>query len=212
MLTAAASAPGASSGSRAGALANSLWARFVETSGGIVAGLSGRYATALFDLAHEGKALDAVSASLATLRGALAESADLRTLASSPRLDRASAAKGIAAVAASLGLDPLTSNFLGVLAANRRLSSLTQVIRDFDALAARHRGETTATVTSAHPLDEAQQAALKAQLRKRLGRDVALDLIVDKSILGGLVVRTGSQLIDSSLATRLNTLAHAMKG
>ncbi len=184
----------------------------METSGGIVAGLPGRYATALFDLAHEGKALDAVSASLSTLKAALADSADLRTLASSPRLDRTSAAKGIAAVAASLGLDPLTTNFLGVLAANRRLSSLGQVIRDFDALAARQRGETTATVTSAHPLDEAQRAALKTQLRKRLGRDVALDLIVDKSILGGLVVRTGSQLIDSSLATRLNTLAHAMKG
>ena len=184
----------------------------METSGGIVAGLPGRYATALFDLARDGGALVTVSASLAALKAALAGSADLRTLTTSPRLDRASAARGIAGVAASLGLDRLTSDFLGVLAVNRRLAALPQVIRDFDALAARQRGELTATVTSAHPLSDDQQAALRAQLRKRLGRDVALDLIIDKAILGGLVVRTGSQLIDSSLATKLNTLAHAMKG
>jgi len=184
----------------------------VETSGGIVAGLSGRYATALFDLAREGKTLDAVSGSLATLSQTLGESADLRTLTTSPRLDRASAAKGIAAVAASLGLDKLTSDFLGVLAANRRLSALPQIIRDFNALAARHRGESTATVTSAHPLDDDQRAELKAKLRARLGRDVALDLRVDKDILGGLIVRTGSQMIDSSLRTKLAALSTAMKG
>ena len=184
----------------------------METSGGIVAGLPGRYATALFDLAREAKSLDTAAASLASVKAALAESPDLRTLTTSPRLDRASAAKGIAAVAASLDLDKLTSDFLGVLAANRRLAVLPQIIRDFDALAARQRGETTATVTSAHPLNDDQQAALKAQLTKRLGRKVALDLVVDKDILGGLVVRTGSQLIDSSLRTKLNTLAHAMKG
>ena len=184
----------------------------METSGGIVAGLSGRYATALFDLAQEARTLDAVSASLATLRRALAESADLRTLTTSPRLDRKSAAAGIAGVAATLGLDKLTSDFLGVLAANRRLSSLLQIIRDFDALAARQRGETTATVTSAHELNAEQQAALKAKLRARLGRDVALDLNVDKDLLGGLVVRVGSQMIDSSLRTKLAALSTAMKG
>ncbi len=184
----------------------------METSGGIVAGLPGRYATALFELAQSGSSLDTVAASLASVKAALAESADLRTLITSPRLDRASAGRGIAGVATALGLDKLTRDFLGVLAANRRLAVLPQIIRDFDALAARQRGELTATVTSAHVLSADQQAALKVQLRKRLGRDVALDLIVDKSILGGLVVRTGSQLIDSSLRTKLDTLAHAMKG
>ena len=184
----------------------------METSGGIVAGLSGRYATALFDLAREGKTLDAVSASLVTLQRAVDETPDLRTLITSPRLDRLSAGKGIAAVAATLGLDKLTSDFLGVLAANRRLSALPQVIRDFNALAARQRGESTATVTSAHPLDDDQRAALKTKLRARLGRDVALDLRVDKDILGGLIVRTGSQMIDSSLRTKLAALSTAMKG
>lgn len=184
----------------------------METSGGIVAGLSGRYATALFDLAREGKALDKVSASLATLKTALAESADLRTLTTSPRLDRTSAGKGIAGVAKSLKLDPLTTNFLGVLAANRRLADLPAIIRDVEALAARQRGEATATVTSAVPLSPEQQGQIKAKLKQRLKQDVALDLRVDKDILGGLIVRTGSQLIDSSLRTKLNTLAQAMKG
>ena len=133
----------------------------METSGGIVAGLSGRYATALFDLARDGKALDAVGASLGTLKAALVESADLRTLTNSPRLDRASAARGIAGVAASLKLDELTIRFLGVLAANRRLRDLPHIIRDVAALAARQRGETTATVTSAVPLSAEQQEQLK---------------------------------------------------
>ncbi len=183
----------------------------METSGGIVAGLSGRYATALFDLAREGKALDKVAASLSTLKAALTESADLRTLTTSPRLDRVSAAKGIAGVAASLKLDNLTANFLGVLAANRRLADLPAIIRDVEALAARQRGEATATVTSAVPLSPEQQDQIKAKLKQRLRQDVALDLRVDKDILGGLIVRTGSQLIDSSLRTKLNTLAQAMK-
>lgn len=184
----------------------------METSGGIVAGLSGRYATALFDLARADKTLDAVAASLATLKSALTDSADLRTLTTSPRLDRGSAGKGIAAVAQSLGLDTLTTKFLGVLAANRRLRDLPHIIRDFDALAARQRGETTVSVTSAHPLSAEQQDALKTKLKTRLRQNVALDLRVDPEILGGLIVRTGSQLIDSSLRTKLNTLAQAMKG
>ena len=184
----------------------------METSGGIVAGLSGRYATALFELARDDKSLDAVAVSLATLKGALAESADLRTLTASPRMSRADAGRGIAGVAGALGLDGLTTRFLGVLAANRRLGDLVSIIRGFEALAARQRGQTTATVTSAVPLSAEQQDAIKAKLKQRLRQDVALDLRVDKDILGGLVVRTGSQLIDSSLRTKLNTLAQAMKG
>lgn len=190
----------------------SVWASFVETSGGIVAGLSGRYATALFDLAREQKSLDAVAASLASVKTGLAESADLRTLTTTPMIDRASATRTITAVAGAMSLDSLTTNFLGVLAHNRRLSVLPAIIRDFTKLTARSRGEITAEVTSAHPLDDAQQAALKAKLRAGLGADAALVLNVDPEILGGLVVRVGSRMVDSSLRTKLNSLATAMKG
>ena len=184
----------------------------VENSGGIGASLSGRYATALFELARESKKIEAVEASLGKLRAALDQSDDFRTLTSSPVLSRADAAKGVEAAAGSLGLDDITTKFLGVLATNRRLNQLAGVIRNFRALAARHRGETTAEVTSAHPLDDDQVAQLKSQLKQRLGRDVSVELNVDPTILGGLVVRIGSQMIDSSIRTRLNSLAHAMKG
>ncbi|MBV8972521.1 MAG: F0F1 ATP synthase subunit delta [Sphingomonadaceae bacterium] len=184
----------------------------METSGGIVAGLSGRYATALFDLARAQQAVDVVTRSLDTLRTALADSADLRTLTTSPMIDRAAAGTAVAAVAKSLQIDDLTAKFLGVLAHNRRLSALPAVIRDFARLNARSRGLVTAEVTSAHPLDAEQQAALKAKLRAGLGTDADLILHVDPEILGGLVVRVGSRMVDSSIRTKLNSLATAMKG
>ena len=184
----------------------------MEISGGIQASLSGRYAMALFELARDEKQLDAVGASLAAVKAALAESADFRTLTTSPLLGRDETVKAVVATAQSMGLDPIASNFLGVLAQNRRLSQLPAVIRAFNLLAAQHRGETTAEVTSAHPLDEAQVAALKQNLRTRIGREVAVDLNVDPAILGGLVVRIGSQMIDGSIRTKLNSLAQAMKG
>jgi F-type H+-transporting ATPase subunit delta len=184
----------------------------VENSGGIGASLAGRYATALFDLAREANQLEMVGASLAALKQASSESADLRELTTSPLVTREQAARAIAATAASMRLDPLTTNFLGVLAGNHRLAQLGNVIRAFNQLAAMHRGEVTAEVTSAHPLDDGQVAALKANLKSRLGRDVAVDLGVDPAILGGLVVKVGSQMIDGSIRTKLNTLAHAMKG
>ncbi len=184
----------------------------METSGGIQASLSGRYAFALFELARESKTIDTVEASLATLRDALAESADLRTLTSSPVIARPAAKRAILASADQLGLDATTRNFLGVLATNRRLAQLPAIVRAFRTLASRHRGEMTAEVTSANPLDAAQVDALKQQLRQRVGREVAVDLSVDPALLGGLVVRVGSQMIDSSIRTRLNALAHAMKG
>lgn len=177
-----------------------------------MAGLAGRYATALFELAGAAKATDAVAASLATLRQALAESPDLATLTTSPVIARADAGHGIAAAAKALGLDPLTTKFLGTLAANRRLGSLPAIITAFNTLTARSRGEVSAQVTSAHPLSEEQVVQLQAKLRAGLGADAALDLRVDAQILGGLIVRTGSRLIDSSLRTKLETLATAMKG
>ncbi len=180
--------------------------------GSIQASLSGRYATALFDLAREQASLTTVESSLKTLSQALAESDDLSALVRSPLIGRADAAKAIAGVAPVLGLDPVTTNFLGVLAQNRRLSDLPAIIRAFRDLAARSRGEMNADVVSAHPLDDAQVDALRQQLRHRVGREVAIDLRVDPSLLGGLIVRIGSQMIDSSIKTRLNTLAHAMKG
>ena len=184
----------------------------MENSGGIQASLAGRYATALFELARDEKQLEAVGASLSTVRAALRESDDFRALTTSPLISRDQAVKAVAATAEVMRVDPITSNFLGVLAQNRRLSQLDQVIRAFNMLAARHRGETTAEITSAHALSDDQVAALKQNLRTRIGRDVAVDLSVDPAILGGLVVKIGSQMIDGSIRTKLNTLAHAMKG
>jgi F-type H+-transporting ATPase subunit delta len=184
----------------------------VENSGGIQASLSGRYATALFELARDSKALTQVETSLGNVRKALDESPTFRLLVASPVVSRGDATRAVAAVGGELQLDPTTAKFLGVLAQNRRLNQLPQIIRAFRQLAAQYRGETTAEVTSAHPLDDDQVGALKQQLRTRLGRDVNVDLSVDPSLLGGLVVKIGSQMIDSSIKTRLNSLAHAMKG
>ena len=184
----------------------------MENSGGIQASLAGRYATALFELARESKAIDPVGKGLSGLKAALVQSKDFAALTTNPLLSRDVASKAVAAVAKNMKLDGLTSKFLGVLAQNRRLDQLGPVIEAYEALAANHRGEATAEVTSAHPLDAAQVTALKKQLRTKVGRDVAVDLKVDPSILGGLVVKIGSQMIDSSIRTRLNTLANAMKG
>ena len=184
----------------------------MDNSGGIQASLAGRYATALFELARDERRLDAVGASLATLKQALRDSDDLRELTSSPLISREDATRTIAATSEAMRLDPITSNFLGVVAQNRRLSKLPQIILAYNMLAANHRGETTAEVTSAHPLTDDQVAALKTNLKTRLGRDITVDLNVDPTILGGLVVKVGSQMIDGSIRTKLNTLAHAMKG
>lgn len=184
----------------------------METSGGIRASLAGRYASALFDLARDERQIDSVGQSLDKLKAALGESRDLQGLVSSPLVSRDAAGKALDAVAPSLGLDPLTTRFMAVLAKNGRLRQLPDVIRIFGSLAANHRGETTAEVTSARPLDDNQIAALKTQLGARVGRDIRIDARVDPSILGGIVVRLGSQMIDASIRTKLNTLATAMKG
>lgn len=186
--------------------------RRVESSGGIQASLSGRYALALFELARDNNQLDSVAQSLATIKAALGESEEFRKLTTSPVIGREASAKAVAALAAPMGLDPLTTKFLGVLAQARRLPQLAAAIRAFETLLSQHRGEARAEVTSAHPLTKTQVTALTKSLKARVGRDVAVDLKVDPAILGGLVVKIGSQMIDSSIRTRLNTLAHAMKG
>jgi len=194
----------------------------VETSSGnidsgniatsIQASLPGRYATALFELAAENKTIETVESSLGNLRSAIDESAEFKRLITSPIVSRDEASRSVAAIAKAMQLDPTTTSFLGVLAENRRLSVLPAIIRDFRKLAAAHRGETTAEVTSAHPLTDDQVAALKQRLSESVGKDVTLDLSVDPALLGGLIVRIGSHMIDSSIKTRLNSLAHAMKG
>jgi F-type H+-transporting ATPase subunit delta len=184
----------------------------VETSGGIQASLAGRYASALFDLARGERQIDAVSRSLDALGSALVDSKDFAELIASPLVSREQAGKAFAALAPRLAVDPITTNFLGVLARNGRKRELRPIIRAFRRLAAEHRGETTAEVVTAYPLKDDQVAALKQQLRTRAGRDVNLDATVDPDILGGIVVKLGSQMIDASIRTKLNRLASAMKG
>jgi F-type H+-transporting ATPase subunit delta len=184
----------------------------VENSGGIQASLAGRYATALFGLARDEKQIDAVTRSLDSIGAAMAESSDFRTLVTSPLIGRADAGKAVRALTPALGVDQITGKFLGVLADNGRLSELKAVIKAFRLLAAAYRGETTAEVTSAFPLNDDQVSRLKANLKSRLGRVVTIDAKVDPAILGGIVIRHGSQMIDASIRTKLNTLANAMKG
>lgn len=184
----------------------------VDISGGIKASLAGRYAAALFELAEENKQLDAVEGSLAKLKSALADSDEFATLTTSPLVGRSEAVAAAKAVSESLGLDALTAKFLGTLAENRRLAQLGPAIRAFSTIAAQYRGEANAEVISAHPLTDDQVATLKAKLKSLVGRDVNIDMNVDPSLLGGLVVRMGSRMIDGSLRTKLNSLATAMKG
>ena len=184
----------------------------VETSGGIRASLAGRYASALFDLARDQRQIESVGNSLDALGQALLDSKDFAELIDSPLVSRDEAGKAVAALGPQLGLDPITTNFLGVLARNGRKGELRSVIRAFRRLAAEHRGETTAEVTTARPLSDDQLAALRQQLRNRAGRDVNIEATVDQNILGGIVVKLGSQIIDASIRTKLNRLALAMKG
>jgi F-type H+-transporting ATPase subunit delta len=183
----------------------------VDISAGIQASLAGRYAVALFELASENGTVTAVENDLGTLDEALRESPELRSVTTNPELSRGQQGAAIAGVASHLGLSQLTTNFLGVLAENRRLSALRSMISAFKSIAAAQRGEISATVTSAHPLSDEQLGRLKEKLTARQGRTVMLSSEVDPDLLGGLVVTIGSQRIDASIRTRLNSLAQAMK-
>ncbi|QQN73668.1 F0F1 ATP synthase subunit delta [Croceicoccus sp. YJ47] len=184
----------------------------MDISGGIKASLAGRYASALFDLAVEHNQVTAVESDLDSLRQALAASDDMRSLIRNPEISRRQAGAAMDGIGRHLELAPLTRNFLGVLAQNRRLRELPAMIRAFHAIASAQRGEVTAEVTSAHPLDQGQLATLTQKLTAREGRDVKIRTEVDPDILGGLIVKIGSRQIDGSIRTRLNTLASAMKG
>lgn len=178
----------------------------------IVSGLSGRYATALFELAHERGTLEAVEGDMNALAALLEQSAEFRRLVKTPLLKRAQQGAAAAKVVQEMELSDITGNFLGVLAENRRLNALSGIIRDFRALLAQHKGEVTAKVVSAKPLNDTQMKALTAKLKQIAGRDVSIDARVDKALIGGLVVRIGSRMIDGSIATKLGNLERAMKG
>lgn len=184
----------------------------MENSGGIKASLQGRYASALFDLASENGTVSTVEADLEKIGEAIKESEDFAALIRNPQVSREAAGKAVEAVADVLGISPLAKNFLGVLAANRRLSALPEIIRAFAAIAAAQRGEATAEVTSAYALTDDQVEQLRQKLEVREGRKVKIKTSVDPELLGGLVVTIGSKRIDSSIRTRLNSLAQAMKG
>ena len=177
-----------------------------------VSGLAGRYAVALFELAQEQDALDAVAGDLHTLRDLLAGSADLERLIRSPVLSREEQARAITAVGERAGFAPLTLQFLGLLAHKRRLFALPDVIAAYDAMLAEHRGEVGAEVVSAVPLSPEQLESVERQLTAAVGQTVKLSTAVDPNLLGGLVVRVGSRMIDASIRTKLHQLELALKG
>ncbi|MGH6777359.1 MAG: F0F1 ATP synthase subunit delta [Bradyrhizobium sp.] len=176
-----------------------------------VSGVSGRYATALFELARDEKCIDAVKADLDRFDAMLVESEDLKRLVRSPVFSADAQAKALSAVLDKAGITGISANFLKVLTANRRLFAVADVIRSFRALVARFKGEASADVTVAEPLSDKNLETLKAALKSVTGKDVTLNVQVDSSIIGGLVLKLGSRMVDSSLRTKLNSIKHAMK-
>ena len=174
-------------------------------------GLADRYAAALFDLADERNALDAVAGDLRELAAMLHESADLVRLLRSPVVSRAQQGKAVAALAERAGLAELTRDFLGVVAKNRRLFAVPAMIEAYLRRLAERRGEVTAEITVAQQLTEARHAALVEQLRRAVGARVAVDIRVDPGLLGGMIVKIGSRMVDASLNSRLQRLRLAMK-
>ena len=177
-----------------------------------LSGVAGRYALALLELADDKKELDAVAEDLRGLLAAMEESADLRRLTRNPLFSRDAKTKAMAAVLDKAGAGALTRRFVMVVAENRRLFVLPQIIRAYLAELSRRRGEVTAEVTSATALSEAQHAALVEALKAKLGGKVQVEVTVDKGLIGGLIVKVGSRMIDNSLRTKLQRLQLAMKG
>ena len=175
-------------------------------------GLAARYAAALFDLADEHKQLDAVAGDLVGLRAMMGESADLRRLIGSPVLSRGDQGRAMAALLAASGCGDLVRRFIGLVAQNRRLFVLPAIIDAYLAQLASRRGEITAEVTSARPLDERQRQAVAEAVQRAVGGKVAVAAKVDAGLIGGLVVRVGSRMVDSSLRNKLQRMQLAMKG
>jgi F-type H+-transporting ATPase subunit delta len=181
-----------------------------ETTG--VSGLAERYAAALFDIADERRTLDEVASDLRQLRTMLATSVDLSRLVRSPILTRGEQGKAISALAAHAGFSSLVRDFLAVVAKNRRLFAIPAMIEAYLGKLAERRGEITAQVLAARPLSEAQLARLSDQLRRSVGRRVSVDARVDPGLIGGMVVKVGSRMVDGSLKSKLQRLQLAMKG
>lgn len=177
----------------------------------IISGMAGRYATALFELALDTAAVDAVSADLDKFDALIVGSPDLSRLVRSPVFSSDEQLKALTAVLAKIGIGGVAAQFLKVVASNRRLFAVRDIIRAYRALVARHKGEVVAQVTVAEPLGDAHRTAIRDALKSVTGKDVGLDVKVDPAIIGGLVVKLGSRMVDSSLRTKLNAIKHAMK-
>jgi F-type H+-transporting ATPase subunit delta len=178
----------------------------------LISGMAGRYASALFELALENKALDAVKADLDRFDALLDDSADLKRLVRSPVFGADEQLKALSVVLARAGIGGLAANFLRVITTNRRLFAVRDMIRAYRALVARHRGEVSAQITVAEPLNESNLSALKDALKNVTGgKDIDLDVKVEPAIIGGLIVKVGSRMVDSSLRTKLNAIKFAMK-
>ena len=180
-------------------------------SGSIISAVAERYAGSLYELAAESGAVATVEQDLSRFEALLSGSDDLKRLIASPVFSAEDQLKAISAIADNAGIAGLTGNFLRVVAKNRRLFAVPGIIAAFRRIAAEARGEAEAQVTSAHALTAAQQTELKAALKAVAGKDVAIRLTVDSSLLGGLVVRMGSRQIDTSLKTKLASLKLALK-
>jgi F-type H+-transporting ATPase subunit delta len=178
----------------------------------MTAGVAGRYASALFELANEQNRLDEVDRDLGKFRTLLDQSSDLKRLVKSPAFAAEEQQRALGAVMDWASIGATTGNFLKVVARNRRLFAAEDMIDTFRGLLARHRGEVAAEVQSAVALTDQQLAALKAKLKSTFGKDVRLDAKVDPSLLGGLVVKIGSRMFDSSLRTKLGNLKVVLKG
>jgi F-type H+-transporting ATPase subunit delta len=177
----------------------------------IVSSMAGRYANALFELARDEKNLDAVKADLEAFDALVAGNKDLERLVRSPVYSADDQTRALSDILDKAGLTGLAANFLKVVAANRRLFAVREIIQGFKSLVARHRGEVTAQVTVAEPLSAARLNEIKSALKSVTGKDVIVDVKVDPAIIGGLVAKLGSRMIDSSLRTKLNAIKHAMK-
>ena len=178
----------------------------------IISGMAGRYATALFELARDNKAVDAVKKDLDQFDALASGSADLNRLVRSPVFGADEQLKALSAILAKAGITGLAANFLRVITTNRRLFAVRDMIRAYRALVARHKGEVTAQVTVAEKLNDKNLDALKSALKSVTGgKDIDLEVEVDPAIIGGLIVKVGSRMVDSSLRTKLNSIKFAMK-
>lgn len=176
-----------------------------------LSGLAGRYAVALFELAVEEKTLDRVAEELKALKALLDDSEELQMLTNSPVISRKNQAAAMSKMVKAAKFSKTVENFIGVVTANRRLSQLNNIINEFNRYLAHHRGEVNASVVTAYKLDKKQLDALSAKLKSMVGSDVNIETKLDEELLGGMVVRIGSRMIDSSLKTKLANLEATMK-